>query len=88
LFEISIYSFGKASPTRLSLAMANPPDIYRDRRRGELVAVVGLNLKAVLSMVREPHNDKKNLFQKSKITKSKIFIVFQTCHSMRWFLGV
>ena len=42
----------------------------------ELVAVVGLNLKAVLSMVREPHHDKKNLFQKSKITKSKIFLGF------------
>jgi hypothetical protein len=60
------------SPTRLSLATANPPDIYRDRRRGELGAVVGLNLKVVLSMVREPHHDKK-MISKIKIHKSKIF---------------
>ena len=26
---------GRTSPTRLSLATADPPDIYRDRRRGE-----------------------------------------------------
>ena len=52
-------SFGEASPTRLSLATASPPDIYRDRRRGELGVVYGLNLKVILSMVREPHHDKK-----------------------------
>jgi len=30
----------------------------------------------------------KSFIKKSKITKSKIFLVFQTCHSMRWFLWV
>jgi hypothetical protein len=49
----------EASPTRLSLATASPPDIYRDRRREELGVVYGLNLKVILSMVREPHHDKK-----------------------------
>jgi hypothetical protein len=45
-------SFGEASPTRLSLATASPPDIYRDRRRGEL-GIVYVNSKPILSMVRE-----------------------------------
>jgi hypothetical protein len=32
----------------------------------------------------------KSVIKKSKIKihKSKIFLLFQTCHSMRWFLGV
>jgi hypothetical protein len=43
----------------------------------ELVAVVGLNLKVILSMVREPHHD-KNVFIKSKFKNhnSKIFLGF------------
>ncbi len=74
----------ETSPTRLSLATANPPDIYRGRRRGELGVVYGLNLKGILSMVREPHHDKKLI---SKIKIQKYFLGFQTCHSMWWFLG-
>ena len=54
---------GEASPTRLSLATASPPDIYRDRRRGELGIVYVLNLKVILSMVRE-HFDKLSPRQK------------------------
>jgi hypothetical protein len=38
---------GEASPTRLSLATSNPSHNYRDRRRGELGAVVGLNLRVI-----------------------------------------
>jgi hypothetical protein len=34
-------------------------EVKKETRRGELRAVVGLNLKVILSMVREPHHDKK-----------------------------
>jgi uncharacterized membrane protein len=63
----------------------------REKMSWAFVVVVGLNLKVVLSMVREyfdklstsSHHDKLGF---SKFTKSKIFLVFKTCHSMRWFL--
>jgi hypothetical protein len=57
------------------LGRTSPPTPLR--RRGELGADVEINLKAFLSMFREPHHD-KNVFIKSKFKnhKSKIFLGF------------
>ena len=51
-------SLGRTSLTRLSLAKACP-SLSAQPKRGEFGFVVGLILRAVLSMVREPHHDKK-----------------------------